>query len=505
MVWRFRQSSTDLLGAVLATDIDFVDAVPTATQCAAIIMGRINTTSPALTGVRAYTSLGNALVVLVNMRLGSAGNTVMATTQAGFVLANPTGTETSINRAGFGAPLNTFRINFRWSSTAAALVGNTFIIERGNVILNLGAADGGAEWSGDGGILGMRGIRAVNNSATPGAFFMILLKMRLECEGVEIDGRGNGSLTVASHAEIGAMGLFPFAADFWANQVPNPFGGLDVSNGNGIFVHDLSGGVVMGGGGGQGLFNCWTVRSCNIAMNGKQGFLGLTAADFWRSVVTCGSGHVNYNTGSANYFGRMKEQLTLSSAQGLINLNNNGGNASANIAQMELLGSAGDAIRADQGATPLIATHIGHGNWGAGLRSLSGSMHRTGATVTVTGMGGDIKSGNRAARTYASYAATPPIGNETDPNDGSAVRTATPQNYTETRTGSATAAAFADIQFSSYMNGAPAIPALNTDGDATATSVARAVWQGAGLLRVFFNAASTGTVSVSATATFAQT
>lgn len=72
---------------------------------------------------------------------------------------------------------------------------------------------------------------------------------------------------------------------------------------------------------------------------------------------------------------------------------------------------------------------------------------------------------------------------------------------TEFRTATvADGVAFADVQFPAGLNGGPAVASLLGAADGTATSIENLVWQGAGVLRANFNAATTTGVTVAAIA-----
>lgn len=479
-------------------------AIGVAAATAAAIMGVL----PSVCGVSAYASGSSGNVQLVQMQLGSAGNTTITKAGAGSWTAAAvsnfgSGTEVSPNRPGFGAPRNTFRINKQW--VVNPTIGDVFVVERCGTRIDYATTVGFVQWSG--GIFGMKDICLNNGNAVPSAASLLFNSSFLLAENLELR-LNTGTLFFLDNTDVHSGNTN--SANMWANQSPNPFNPVSASpftsesQGDGIFFRD---GAVTVSLGSTALSGFVTARQCSFAVNGGASTIVFGAPDFVRSTITCGPGIHFMNGSSAAYYGRLEEQTANNAAGAVVHYSANFGQSRSSIFQLEINSSGGDGVRFEFGATSTISSLVGYGHVGVGVRSLATSVIRIALTtgLTVTGLVGDMKVGNRAARTYTSFATAAPIGNEFDVNgDGAQMALLAAPNFSETRSGTILASGQSvDITFTAHMNGTPVTASINTL-DATAVSC-RAVWQGSGVLRVTANAAATADTVVSAVATFAQT
>jgi hypothetical protein len=490
-----------------------VDNVPLAPAIAVIAVGVLNAQTVATFAIRAFNSAGNPQVRLRNMRLGVVGNTVMADTvvNAGFVLAQfGSGSEVSDNRAGFGAPLNTFRLQRPFALDV--VVGDTFVIERPNAVINYGATNTVIIWAG--GKTGFEAVKWSNAGVTPATVaFRFKDSAIVYEEGVEwaLAGPtlGPGGTQFIEDESIVSAG-FAEQVNLWANAgVNNPFGTAPSTDSPSVgrFVHD--GNTLLERGGYLGGFVCG--RNGLIDARAADTLIDLSFADLKRASlqVTTGGGLIVHAANNF-YHGRVDGQTAISATLGLVRADGCG--AKLNLQQLEILNSGGHAIAASLNADVLLARITGLFNAGVGLRATNGAeiFETLTTNFTVAGTAGDVQAGLNVSRTYASLTATSPINNEYDfAGDGSRVFvTGTAQKMSESRTGTVLiGAAFADIVFSAgFGAGVPVEATLNTV-DATALEVVTAVWQGGTTLRVTIGplpAVATAAVVVSATATHSR-
>jgi hypothetical protein len=419
VVFRFRKSALDGWGAVLPTDIDMVNDVPLAPAIAAIAVGVLNAQLPTAFAVRAFASGGNPQVRLRNMRLGGFAIPAMSDTvvNAGFVLAQfGSGSEVSDNRPGFGAPLNTFRLNQPF--TAAPAPGDTFVIERPNVVINYGATNTAILWSG--GITGFEGVKWNNAGAVPGmVFFRYKNNAQIYESGVEFALNGG---TVFLEDESILSCAFAEQINLWANAgVANPFGTAPtgISPATGRFAHDgntlVSTGAMAAG--------FWCYRNGFVDARYPESTIDFVFFDGKRSALqtTTGGGFILHIANNA-YHGRIDGQFAVSATAGLLQATGTGGKINAQ--QIELLNSGGHGLACGLSADCQAARINGLFNAGVGVRAQNlGRVARVLAlNFTVAGTAGDIQAGLRPARTYTSLTTVPPIDNEYDfGGDGSCI------------------------------------------------------------------------------------